>query len=545
MKQNFFLGTLALGATCLTGRAESTEPRPNILLIIADDMGFSDLGCYGSEIQTPNLDQLASEGVRFTQFYNCAICWPTRTSIMTGYYGAQTGSEPYRGGPKYVQWTVPLPQLMNSLGYRTYHSGKWHVSATGCLSANAAGFNRAYDYAQGYLDYTPKHHALDGKMLPRPQIEDGFFMDMATGSYMCEFLTEHYKEQSTQPFFAYMAFNGPHYPLKAPKEYVDKYAGKYDEGWDVIRKRRFEKQQRLGFPANWKLSEPEPSVIVQHAPQTEEARALQNEKLGFEDVYQYVPWETLSDKQKQEQAGKMEIHAAMVDLIDEQVGRIVALLKEKGQLDNTVILFLSDNGASSQQMLQDPLPDDLRYEIDKTARWGSEYTCLCLGPAWANVCNTPMRRYKLWTHEGAISTPLIVHWPKGIKVSPGSFSDVRGHVIDFIPTFLALAGSDLQKASPEAPPFPGKSLLPALVGNDVPREYLYFNNWKNHALIKGNWKLISSPTDGNRWALYDIEKDRTEISNLRDKYPEVLQELIGQWLKIDKEYENQWKAGCK
>ena len=538
-------GIATLTASLSAVSKEVASDRPNILLIMADDMGFSDLGCYGSEISTPNLDQLAFEGVRFTQFYNCAICWPTRTAIMTGYYGAQTGSEPYRGGPKYVKWTKPLPQLMNDVGYRTYQSGKWHVLATGCNSAHAAGFNHAYDYAQGYLDYTPMYHAVDGVLCPRPKIEDNFFMDQATGTRMSEFLTEHYKEHADQPFFAYMAFNGPHYPLKAPKEYVDKYDGKYDEGWDVIRQRRFEKQQKLGFPSSWKLSEQEPQAIPTHAPHADAERKAMDEKQGFKDVYQYVTWDTLSAEQKKQQADKMEIHAAMVNVIDDQVGRIITLLKEKGTLDNTVVLFLSDNGASAQQMLEDPLPDNLRYEIDKTARWGSEYTCLCLGPAWANVCNTPMRRYKLWAHEGGISTPLIVHWPKGIKKNLGGFVATRGHVIDFVPTFLDLAGSDLTKASPEAPTFPGKSLLPALSGKEVPRDYLYFNNWNNHALIKGKWKLVSSPTDGNKWELYDIESDRTEMNNLRDKYPEALQEMIKAWVKLDGEFTQQWRQGCE
>ncbi|MCF7818658.1 MAG: arylsulfatase [Kiritimatiellales bacterium] len=521
-------------------QAADTKDRPNILLIIADDMGFSDLGCYGSEIKTPNLDRLAAEGERFTQFYNCARCWPTRSSLMTGYYAPQTGADPNLGHGHYVKWTTPVPKMLKPLGYRTYHAGKWHVQATDCNSAHDAGFDHAYDEAQGYRYFTPFYHALDGKMLPQPKPEDGYFMDKAIGNYMIDFLGEHFAEHSDQPFFAYMSFLGPHYPLKAPREFIDPYDGVYDEGWDAMRKHRYEKLMALGFPSNWKLSEPEPNVISVHSPQTDEARKVQNEKLGFEDVYQYVPWDTLSDKQKKEQADKMEIHAAMVAHLDYQVGRVLELLGKNGQLDNTLVLFLSDNGADCTQLLQDvQLPDQLKYKIDKTAPWGSEFTCLALGPAWANACNTPFRRHKIWTHEGGISTPLIAHWPKGITQKPGGFIQTRGHVIDFMPTFLDLAGGAIKPASPDAPPFPGKSLVPTFQGLDVPRDFIYFKHVGNRALIKGKWKITSSEMDGNEWELYNIEEDRTEMHNLRASHPEVLSELVRFWTDLDNQYKKQ------
>ncbi|QHI70376.1 arylsulfatase [Tichowtungia aerotolerans] len=508
--------------------------KPNILLVIADDMGFSDLGCYGGEIRTPNIDQLATEGVRFTQFYNCARCWPTRSSIMTGYYAVQTGADPNSGPGNYVKWTTPLPQLMNAAGYRTYHSGKWHVQATDCNSANSAGFDRAYDEAQGWLYYTPFYHALDGKMLPQPKPEDGYFMDRAIGNYMLEFLNEHYEQHADQPFFAYMSFLGPHYPLKAPKEYVDKYDGVYDEGWDVVRKRRFEKQQTLGFPKEWTLSAPEPYVVSPHSPQTDEARVAQNEKMGFEDVYQYTPWEALSAKQKKEQADKMEIHAAMVDHLDHQVGRVISLLEEKGQLDNTIVLFLSDNGADCTQMLPGvQMKKELAFHHDNSARWGSENTALALGPVWAGVCNTPFRRHKIWTHEGGVSTPLIVRWPKGLTLKPGGFTSVPGHVIDFIPTFLQAAGASVKPPAAEAPPFPGKSLLPVFQGLEIPRDFIYFKHVDNRAFISGKWKIVSSGIDNNEWELFDLEEDRTEMNNLRSSNFETLRELVLEWENTD------------
>lgn len=528
----------ALFATGLAAAdGDRTPKRPNMLVIIADDLGFSDVGCYGGEIETPNLDRLAHEGVRFSQFYNCARCWPTRSSLITGYYAPQTGSDPNRQHGNYAKWTTPLPHLLKPLGYRTYHSGKWHVQATDCNSAHSAGFDRAYDEAQGWLYYTPFYHALDGKMLPRPKPEDGYFMDIAIADRMLEFLNQHCGEHADQPFFAHLSFLGPHYPLKAPKEFVDKYAGRYGEGWDVVRQRRFAKQQALGFPAHWKLSAPEAHVVSSHSPQDAAARAAQNEKLGFEEVYHHVPWETLNGKQKKEQAAKMEIHAAMVDLIDVQVGRVLALLEGKGLLDNTLVLFLSDNGADSTQMLPSvQMEDQLKFEHDNNARWGSENTALALGPAWSAACNTPFRRHKIWTHEGGPSTPLIARWPRGIAQAPGGFSDVRGHVIDFVPTFLELAGGKAKPPIAAAPPFPGKSLLPAFQGQGVERDFIYFKHVGNRALIKGPWKIVSAEIDGNEWELYNIEKDRTEMENLRQRHPEVLRELVRTWQEIDNEY---------
>jgi len=564
MKNRKWMMTAAVAGTLfpIFGKAAQAE-KPNILLIIADDMGFSDLGCYGGEIKTPNLDRLAADGLRFTQFYNCARCWPTRSSIMTGYYAPQTGSDPNRETGNYVKWTTPLPRMLEPLGYRTYHAGKWHVQATGCDSAHAGGFDRAYDNTQGWLYYTPFYHALDGKMLPRPnhvstilftpdgktlpgqdvelhKLKDGYFMDQAACNYMLGFLKDHFTEHADQPFFGYLAFSGPHYPLKAPQEFVDKYNGVYDEGWDVIRQRRYDKQQALGFPSSWKLSIPEPYVISPHSPQTAEARKLRNEQLGFDEVYQYTPWDALTDKQKKEQADKMEIHAAMVDLIDCQVGRVLELLKEKGQLDNTLVLFLSDNGADSTQMIPgEQLEAALKYEHDNKARWGSENTALSLGPSWAGACNTPFRRHKIWTHEGGISTPLIVNWPKGLAQKPGGLVQTRGHVIDFVPTFLELAGGAIKPPSSDAPPFPGKSLVPVLRGEEVQRDYIYFKHDGNRALVKGDWKIASSKIDKDVWELFNITEDRTEMNNLAREKPEKLRELVRFWTERDNEYKKQ------
>jgi arylsulfatase len=236
----------------------------------------------------------------------------------------------------------------------------------------------------------------------------------------------------------------------------------------------------------------------------------------------------------------MEIHAAMVDLIDCQVGRVLALLEEKGQLDNTLILFLSDNGADCTQMIPDEqLEPALKYQHDNTARWGSENTALALGPTWAGVCNTPFRRHKIWTHEGGISTPLIVHWPKGITQKPGGLVQTRGHVIDFVPTFLELAGGEIKPLSPDAPPFPGKSLAPVLRGEDVSRDAIYFKHVGNRALVKGKWKVSSAVIDGNKWELYNIEEDRTEMNDLAKKNPEQLREMVRAWTELDNQYKKQ------
>lgn len=534
------LSVMAFPLVSVISQASPSSGPPNILLIIADDMGFSDPGCYGGEIDTPHLDRLAGEGVRFTQFYNAGRCWPTRSNIMLGYYGPQTGSDPNRGHGNYVKWTRPLPQLLEEHGYRTYHSGKWHVPGTGCHSANAAGFDRAYDQAQGYLYYTPFYHALDGVMLPRPKAGDGYFMDRTITDYMLDFLKEHDEKHPDQPFFAYLSFLGPHYPLKAPARYVEKYDGVYDAGWDVIRQRRYARLMELGFPAYWKLSDPEAHVRSPHSPQDAAARKEQDAKLGFEDVYLYQPWASLSPERQREQAKKMEIHAGMVDLIDEQVGRILELLESQGKLDNTVVFFLSDNGADSTQLMPDvQMKEELKYRHDNTVRWGSEATSLALGPGWASASNTPFRRHKIWVHEGGISTPLIVRWPEGIHLEPGGFVRAKGHVIDFVPTFLELAGAPQERATPEAPPFPGKSLLPLFRGSDLSRDFLYFKHAGNRAYIKGDLKAVSAHLDNNEWELYDLSRDRTEMLNLRNEKMDTLRKLVREWAELDKLYKEQ------
>jgi arylsulfatase A-like enzyme len=537
------LGALAICTFSVPARSsESATPPaampPNILVVITDDMGFSDIGSYGGEIETPNLDRLAAEGIRFTQAYNFGRCWPTRTALVTGYYPKQTGSDPNLGDGKHVKWTEPLPQVMRRLGYRTMHSGKWHVLADQCNSAHSAGFDRAYDFAQGYLYYTPKFHALDGKLLPRPTIEDDYFMDIAVTDYMLEFLREHDAEHGDQPFFAYLSFNCPHYPLKAPPRYIEKYRGRYDEGWDVIRARRFARQQELGFPDSWALSEPEPHVVSVHSPADAEARAAYDARYGFEEVYEYVPWDTLSPERQRKQAAKMEIHAAMVDLVDEQVGRVLDLLEEQGRLDNTLVLFLSDNGADVTFMLPNvQLSDDLVYDHDPSAPWGSEDTCLALGPAWGSTSNTPFRRHKIWMHEGGIATPLIARWPRGIDLPPGSLTRTPATVLDFLPTFISLAGGDPKPSHVEAPPFPGKSLAPAFAGRPIPRdEPFFFEHVGNRALIDGDWKLVSSIQDGGEWELFNLADDRSETQNLASKAPERVERMGRRWEDLNDEF---------
>jgi arylsulfatase len=535
-----------LAACCLAAVAASAAPaaapaKPNVLIILADDLGFSDIGCYGSEIETPNLDRLAAEGVRFTRFYNEARCWTTRTALATGYHAKQLGADPDLGAAKRPKWSLPLPRILGAQGYRTYHSGKWHVLADGCASAHAAGFDRAYDFAQGYLFFTPKHHALDGKILPRPKIGDGYFMDVAVADRMIGFLQEHGERHSGTPFFAYLCFNSPHYPLKAPQSYIDKYKGRYDAGWDAVRAKRFARQMELGFPKSWKLSEPEGHVISTHSPQDQAKREEQTRRYGFEEVYSYVPWETLSDRQKKEQAAKMEIHAAMVDLIDVQVGRVLGAIEALGALDDTLVVFLSDNGADCTQMLPDvQMPGDLVYEHDPAAPWGSEMTCLALGPAWASAANAPFRRHKIWTHEGGIATPMVARWPRGISAEKGGFVHETGSVLDFVPTLLELAGQEVAPPSPDAPPYPGTSLVPAFRGERVARGGpLFLEHVGNRALIEGAWKLVSSKTDGGRWELYNLEEDRSETSDLAAQFPERVSAMAAQWGKLHALYREQ------
>ena len=507
-----------------TPQITSNNQKPNFLIILADDLGYSDLGSYGGEIDTPNIDQLANNGLRFTQFYNCARCLPTRTSLITGYYFEQVSPRP--------RWATTIPRLLKPQGYRSYHSGKWHVYTWKKIKAQA-GFDNSYNLADSNRFFNPQAEFINDKRLAQQEKRPtGFYATTEITNHALEQLKQHAKQHPEKPFFQYLAYTSPHFPLHALQKDIDKYHVRYKSGWDVLRTERMQHRKKLGFN-DTTLAEPEPQII---APSGKPSRM---NILGTGEIDHTIPWDQLTDQQKEFQATKMAIHAAMVDRMDQEIGRVIKQLKEMGEFDNTVIFFLSDNGASAEILIRG---DGHNPEANP----GSAESYLCLGPGWSTASNTPMRRHKIWTHEGGIATPLIVHWPKGIKAK-NEFRHQPGHVVDFAPTFLELAGAKTAPGTgchPDAPPYPGQSLVSAFDENkETEREFIYFDHRGNRALRVGDWKVVSAKIDQDVWELYNLAKDRGETKNLADKFPERLKQMTTNWAELNQRYHSQ--AGPK
>ena len=513
---------------------------PNIVIVIADDMGFSDLGCYGGEIATPNLDQLAANGLRFTQFYNTSRCWPTRTALMCGYYPQQVRSDPIQQGVAFPTWTTLLPHHLKPLGYRCYHSGKWHVSKAPKVIANG-GFDRSYHIQDHDRFFHPQQHESDDRPLPPVAPGSGHYSTTFIADFTLQHLDEHTEKYADQPFFVYTAFLAPHFPLHALPEDIDKYRDRHVSGWDVIRTERHERLTQAGI-INYALSAREETV----GPTYRFGNVPGN--LGAGEVLFPVAWESLNDEQQRFQATKMAIHAAMVDRMDQEIGRIIDKIRAMGAWDNTIFFFLTDNGASAEIMIRGDMHDP-------TAPPGSAASYLCLGPGWSTAANTPFRRHKVWAHEGGIATPLIVHWQQGID-KPGTLRHDLGHVVDFVPTILELLGIDppTEHQGTAVPPFPGVSLLPAIRGVDQPveREYLYFSHEGNAALRFGDWKVLytktgeppertpaEQSTGTEDWSLYDLSTDRSEQNDLAAEQPEILSEGVEQWRQMHELFRKQ------
>lgn len=522
MVQRFVSVLLILGAFSATVAA---APPPNILFILADDMGFSDAGCYGSEIATPNLDWLAASGVRFTQFYNTARCWPTRAALMTGYYPQQVRMDPPRG--RLPQWTRLLPHYLKPLGYRSYHSGKWHIQGAPLPIADG-GFDRSYRLEDYDRNFYPTNHWLDDVRLPPVPRGSNYYTTVAYADFMIGCLKDHAAQYSSQPFFGYLAFTVPHFPLQAPPEDIARYRDRYLAGWDAIRSERYERQKRMGL-VTCALSQREPEV----APHWNLTADKLHEQISSNEVARAVAWSELTDSEKRFQATKMAIHAAMVDRMDREIGRVLEQLKSMGVLENTVIFFASDNGASAEFLNRGD-------RHDAAAEAGSGASFLCLGPGWATACNTPFRLHKSFVHEGGISTPLIVHWPKGIATK-GELRHAIGHMIDIVPTVLELteAKPENRWRDVEPPELPGRSLVRALaVDAPVPRDFLYFHHENNHALRIGDWKLVSRRPNTNDYALYNLATDRSEQQNLAEQEKARVASMSQRWQEI----ENQFRA---
>ncbi len=516
----------------LAGPVAAAAP-PNFLLIVADDMGYSDAGSYGGEIATPNLDALAAGGLRFTQFYNTSRCWPTRASLLTGYYAQQVrrdgmpGVDRRKFGGRGVRpsWARLVSDRLRERGYRSYHSGKWHVDGEPLEN----GFVHSYRAGNPSGFFHIKGHDRDGVRMPEILPESGRYQTTMTADHAIENLREHASGHADRPFFQYLAFHAPHFPLHARSEDIELYRDRYHGGWDRLRQERHARQRELGVGGG-DLSRLDEDIGPPYAfPES----ILQ---LGAGEVNRPVSWSSLTVEQRNFQAAKMAIHAAMVHRMDLEIGRVLDQIREMGAFDDTVVFFLSDNGASAEIMVRGD-------GHDPDAPLGSAGTYLCLGPGFSSAANTPFRLHKSWVHEGGIATPLIVHWPNGIKARNGLRSTV-GHVVDIAPTLLDLAGIDL---TPDegGPPFAGRSLGPSLDRDGVElHDAVWFYHQGNRALRKGKWKIlhtVQTRDDGwetvadeeserrGAWALYDLANDRAEQHDLADQRPEVVRELAGLW----------------
>jgi arylsulfatase len=511
---------LILPALAQTARgAEPPVKKPNILLIIADDMGFSDAGCYGGEIATPNLDGLAKNGLRFTQFYNTARCWPTRAAVLTGYYAQQVRRDTLNGLPGGARgirpaWARLLPEMLAPLGYRSYHSGKWHVDGQPLQN----GFDHSYSLNDHDRHFSPRRHTEDDRPLPPVEAGAGYYSSTAIADHAIKCLKEHAAKYPGRPFFEFLAFTAPHFPLHAPAEDVARYRSAYLAGWEALRDGRWRRLQELKIGGT-RLSPVERDVGPPYA----FPEALK--RLGPDEVNRPLPWKDLTAAQREFQAKKMAVHAAMVDRMDREIGRVLAQVRAMGAAEDTLVFFLSDNGASAEIMVRGD-------GHDPHAECGTGATFLSIGPGWSTLCNTPFRRHKTWVHEGGISTPLIVHWPRGIAAR-GELRHTPGHVIDLVPTVLEVTGGkrfETWEGRP-VPPAPGKSLVPLFARDGtVTHDSLWWLHEGNRALRAGAWKIVAAGPD-RPWELYDLSADRSETRDLAGDRPDKVRELAAIWTR--------------
>ena len=461
---------------------KADDSRPNILLIMADDLGFSDLGCYGSEIETPNLDELANQGLRFNQFYNTAKCHSSRICLLTGLYMYQAGNREMNRG-------VTLAEVLKPAGYHTMMVGKWHLDG----QPTERGFDRYFGHLSGATNFFTGDDTfrLNGNSFVVPK--EGFYTTDAKTDYALQFLDEAKKED--KPFLLYVAYNAPHYPLHVKESDFRKYETQYDVGWDQIRKRRFEKQQELGIlPEHTKLT-PRPDGIS--------------------------AWKDLSEQQRDWESERMAAYAGMVDCLDQNIGRLMRHLRQSGLAENTLVMFCSDNGACPFE----------RTRGKELRPWNPKsYWTYDVG--WAHVGNTPFRWYKQNQHEGGITSPMIVSGP-GIKMKPGSVTNQPAHLIDFMATCIDVAKAEYPTsyAGRTITPVQGRSLMPIFSGNvREPHPWLYFQFSNNRALRQGDLKAVS--VKGRPWELYDLAVDRSELNDLASSRPQDLEVLTNRWYEV-------------
>ncbi len=535
---------------------------PNIIVMMADDMGFSDLGCYGGEIHTPQLDSLAYGGLRFTQFYNTGRCCPTRASLLTGLYPAQTGVGHMmsdRGQPGYRgdlnDHCMTIAEVLKPAGYRTYMSGKWHVTshlqAVDSLQHNwplQRGFEKYYGNINGAGSFWDPYTLTRGNDLISPRTDSlyqphQYYYTDAVSDNAVRFLGEHQEESPEQPFFLYVAYTAPHWPLHAPEEEIIPYSDMYQDGYQDVREKRLERAIKIGIiDKDWALSD----------------------ATSEWDTVEYKDWHSKN----------MQVYAAMITRMDKGVGKIVQQLRRMDVLDNTLILFLQDNGGCAEELnwmqndttvnisgTEPPYPaiSDATLQTsgrptqtregfavmvqNKQVMSGPEESYNAYGPAWANVSNTPFRKFKHWVHEGGISTPLVAHWPAAIA-DPGSLRHQPSHLIDIMATCIDISGATYPQdyESEAIIPYEGESLLPVIRENaDMDRTSIFFEHEGNRAVRQHRWKLVSKAYDQPRymdnrdtldfdqWELYDMQKDRTETRNLAAEHPDIVRAMSDVW----------------
>ncbi len=538
------IGFLLFFSSASPAHGVEQKDRPNIVVIMSDDMGYSDAGCFGGEIDTPNIDLLAERGLRFTQFYNTSRCCPTRAALLTGLY-------PHQAGVGHMTWkkldlpgyrsdlsphTPTIAELLKPAGYGAYMAGKWHVTWNDLPDKPRKNWPRQRGFDRFYGMITGSGSYYDPRMLVRYdapispagdseyQPEKYYFTD-AIADQSVRYIHEHDQAAKGKPLFLYVAFTAPHWPLHAPEETIAKYKGKYDAGYESVRAARLERTKKMGLvDARWTLSP--------------------------------APGNWADQKQKAWEARCMEVYAAQIDRMDQGIGKILGALKQTGRLENTLILFLHDNGGCAEangrvagrpKTDANPAPHKptdpqwmSRPRVTRDGRPirsgpkvmpGPDDTFIAYGENWANVSNTPFREYKHDVHEGGISTPLIAHWPAGMKREPGGLERTPGHVIDIAATIAELAGTTLPADFNGMPTttMQGESLAPLFAGGQITRPRpIFFEHEGNRAVRDGKWKLVAKGVKGS-WELYDIVADRTEMHDLADTDPARVKQMAAAW----------------
>jgi arylsulfatase A-like enzyme len=532
MIRNALLVTLFL--LLLAHVCSAAAERPNILLILADDLGYSDIGCYGGEISTPNLDRLAAGGVRFRQFYNNARCCPSRAALLTGVYphqagvgamGADWNLRGYRG--RLVEQVVTIPEVLRASGYHTFMAGKWHLSKKDDEHGpNGRGFERFYGILDGMANFfRPEGLMEDGKSID--ELPADFYFTDAIANKTIQYVRSHVQQKPDQPFFGYVAFTAPHWPLHAKPADIAKYRDTYKVGWDVLRERRLERMKELALlPGGAELSPRSP--------------AYSGHGQGVENTDEPTPaWDTLDPATQDDMALRMAVYAAMVDSLDQNIGHIISALEAEGQLDNTLILFTADNGGCAEETIYgfDGGPFWMRRRKREAGQpilkgtIGAADSYSAYGMCWANASNTPFRMYKHFTHEGGIIAPLIAHWPKGFKAKGETRAQV-GHIIDVMATCTDVAGAKFpqQHKGNEIVPMEGVSLVGALRdgARQLPRENpLFWEHEGNKAVRDGDWKLVMRY--GKPWELFDLSKDPVELNDLSGAQPQRVKDLAAKY----------------